>query len=64
MKVAIFESGNYWDVSDIVRVFSSTEKAIENIPPEFKEIESFSKYYYEDKVNEKWLVIKEYKVEE
>ena len=65
MKVAIFESGDFWDVSDITRVFSSVEKAIENVPSGFKERQDFPfYYYYEDEINKKWLVIKEYEVEE
>lgn len=65
MKVAIFESGNYWDVSNIVRVFSSIEKAMENVPSGFEKRKNFSlEYlYYEDEINKKWLNIKEYEVE-
>ena len=63
MKIAIFESGDYWDVSDITRMFSSVEKAIENIPPGFEKTESFDRHYYEDRDNEKWLSIREYEVE-
>lgn len=64
MKIAIFEIGNYHDDPDIIRVFSSVEKAIENIPSEFKEIQDFPFYhYYEDETNERWLSIEEYEVE-
>ena len=65
MKVAIFEIGNYHDSPDIVRVFSSVEKAIENIPSGFEKRKNFSlEYlYYEDEINKKWLNIKEYEVE-
>lgn len=65
MKIAMFEIGNYHDSPDITRVFSSVEKAIENIPHGFKEIQDFPFYhYYENEINEKWLSIKEYKIEE
>lgn len=65
MKVAIFEIGNYYDNPDIVRVFSSVEKAVENIPFGFKERQDFPFYhYYENKTNERWLNIKEYEVED
>lgn len=62
MKIAIFEIGHYYEVSDIVRVFSSVEKAIENIPPEFKDIGYLNSYA--DEANEKWLSIKEFEVNE
>lgn len=65
MKIAIFEIGNYHDSPDITKVFSSVEKAKENISPEFKEIQDFPFYhYYENESKEKWLSIKEYKIEE
>lgn len=65
MKVAIFEIGDYYDNPDIVRVFSSVEKAIENVPSIFKERKvSLFLHYYENKTNERWLNIKEYEVED
>lgn len=64
MKIAIFEIGDYHDSPDIVRVFASIEKAIENVPYGFKELQDFPfYYYYENEINEKWLSIKEYEVE-
>lgn len=64
MKIAIFEIGNFHDSPDIVRIFSSAKKAIENIPSEFEKRDSSPGYnYYEDKVSERWLSISEHKVE-
>lgn len=62
-KIAILETGDYHEGPDTVRVFASAKKAIENIPAGFKKLDSFSKYYYEDKANAKWLNIREYEVE-
>lgn len=62
MKIAIFEIGDYHDSPDIIRVFSSVEKAIENIPSGFGKIE-YPGHHYADINNEKWLTIKEYEVE-
>jgi hypothetical protein len=62
MKIAIFEIGKYHDVSDVIRVFSSVEKARENIPLGFKDIGYANNYT--DEANEKWLSIKEFEVEE
>lgn len=63
-KIAILETGLYHDTPDITRVFSSVEKAIENIPPGFKKIDvRLPGYYYEYKTDEKWLSIKEYEIE-
>lgn len=62
MKIAIFEIGDYHEGADIVRVFSSVEKAIENIPLGFKSINSLPGDYA-DEINERWLAIKEYEVE-
>lgn len=65
MKIAIFEIGNYHDIPDTTKVFSSTEKAKKYIPAGFTEIQNFPFYFYcEDKINEKWLSIKEYEVKE
>ena len=58
----MFEIGNYHDVPGIIRVFSSVEKALENIPFGFKDIGYANNYA--DEANEKWLSIKEYEVEE
>jgi len=64
MKIAILESGNYFEDPDIFRVFVTQEKAIENIPNSFKRLNEFPYIYYEDLDAEKWLSIKEYEVEE
>jgi hypothetical protein len=43
-------------------VFSSIEKATENVPSEFKNTDSLPRIYV-DNFNERWLSIKEYEVE-
>ena len=62
MKIALFEIGDYHKVFNITRVFSSMEKARENIPSGFKDIGYLNSYA--DEINEKWLSIKEFEVEE
>ena len=66
MNVAVFEIGNFYSVADITKMFSSKEHAIENIPGGFKRIDVLATngLYYEDSINEKWLTIKAYEVEE
>jgi len=66
MDVSIFEIGNFYDVAGIIKVFSTEEEAIENIPGGFKRIDIRSRngLYYEDSINKKWLTIKIYEIEE
>jgi len=64
MEIALFESGYYYDNPDIVRVFSTIERAIDNIPPEYEKKETYMELYYENQKHARWLSITIYKVEE
>jgi len=66
MKVTILEIGNYYDYPDITTIFLTRQKAINNIPIGFVKLNTpldGKKYsYYESKLRERWLSIKEHEV--
>ena len=64
LSVAIFQIGKYYDSPDIIKVFSSFDKAMEHVPKGFKQIQVLGSYYYaENKRRGEWLSIKCYEVE-
>jgi len=62
--IALYQTGRFWDCASITRVFSSVEKAVENIPKGFEQIgvdeDGFS---YHNSQKKEWLNIKHYEVE-
>lgn len=63
--IALFEIGDFYEVADITRVFSSIEKAKRYIPKGFKELSKIGgyKYYGQDESKKQWVTIKIYEVE-
>lgn len=64
--VYLYKSGRYYDSPEIVRIFSSMEKALNAVPKTFRENTSISikdMYYAENNKSKKWLKITRMKLE-
>lgn len=61
--VAIFERGKLYCEPELIRVFKTKEKAIEEVPEGFIWLDIENCHYYENKSINEWIQIKEYEVE-
>ena len=62
--VAILEAGDLYIEPDTTRAFHTVKGAMRAIPAWATRIASYPGVYYVDEINDRWLTIKTYRIED